>query len=507
VKRVVLSRVRPVLSRGRPLLSCGKPLLSCGKRALQRAALSRATIALCACALVVCTLVARAQDPVPVPDVPPAPVPQDPPVPKPPQADPPAATAPAATPAAFDYAGATAETAFNAELERLVARHATRARKSSLGTSRSGRDLVLLTLTDLAAGDPDKKPAVLLVTGLDPSFDAHPAGPQAALFAVRDLLERADADPATAAWLARTSVYVVPAPDPDATFAAGGTQARACRLDRNFPAEWKPWSSETCAQGPYPLSEPETRAIARFLTQRANVGAVVLLSRGSDVREAASIEEGELERILYARIAAGGTVSEAAAPDADHTAADALARRSQSFVRESGSLGAFCSAHLAAFVVSLDPFGGAVGDTQLGRAPSTFPTIAVTLARVARELPRLACSVEQSERLRERLWKIDLSVENQGLLATLPESERARCASSVWLEATGGRIAQVGISRGSSAGANATLRPPGAWMIGHLDGREKVKLHVLVEAAEGTSVQLVFRTLREGETRCAVTLH
>jgi iron uptake system component EfeO len=96
---------------------------------------------------------------------------------------------------------------------------------------------------------------------------------------------------------------VVPAPDPDATFAPDKTQPRACRLDRNFPAEWKPWSSETCAQGPYPLSEPETRSIARLLTQRSNVGAVVLLSRGIDLHETGTpVEESEIERILFAPV-------------------------------------------------------------------------------------------------------------------------------------------------------------------------------------------------------------
>jgi hypothetical protein len=465
---------------------------------------------------------ARAQDPEPAGGVPPAPKPvtQDPPpipdtpVEKPAEkpAETPAAKAqdppPAApAPSTFDYGAASAESAYKVELDRLVARHAARVKKQNLGASRGGREIVLLTLTDNTAGEADRKPAVLLVTGLDPSFAAHPAGPQAALFAARDLLERADTDPNTAAWLARTTVYVLPAPDPDATFAPEGTQPRACRLDRNFPAEWKPWSSETCAQGPYPLSEPETRAIARFLTQRGNVGAVVLLSRGQDVHDTgAPPQEDELERILFARIASTGT-TEAAADSADRTAADALARRAQSFVRESGSLSAFCSAHLAAFVVTLDPFGSAVGDTPLGRAPSAFTSVAPTIAKVARELPRLFCNVDQSERLRERLWKIDLTLENQGLLPTLPESERTRCSSSVWVEATGGRVAQVGISRGGSADANATLRPPGTWMIGHLDGREKFKLHLLVEGAEGTAVTLVFRTLREGETRCAVTLH
>ena len=431
----------------------------------------------------------------------------------------PGSTASAASRSALDYALAPSESAYAAELAALVAQHPARARTSSLGTSRGGRELVLLTLTDLGSGDPDKKPAVLLVTGLDPSFDAQPAGPQAALFAARDLLERAAADPAFAAWLARTSVYVLPAPDPDAVFAPGGAQPRACRLDRNFPADWQPWSSQTCAQGPYPLSEPETRSIARFLTQRANIGAIVLLSRGADVLDAGAAGESELERILYARIAGAlaasgtrtdagaGTAAEAAAGTEDRAAADALARRSQAFARESGSLGAFCRAHLAAFVVSIDPFGTAVGETPLGRAPAAFTTIAGTVARLARELPRLACTVQKTERLRERLWKIDVAVENQGLLPTLPEVERARCASSVWLEATGGRIAQLGVSRGDTADANAVLRPPGSWMVGHLDGREKLVLHVLVEAAEGTSVELVLKTLREGETSCALTLH
>jgi hypothetical protein len=48
---------------------------------------------------------------------------------------------------------------------------------------------------------------------------------------------------------------------------------------------------------------------------------------------------------------------------------------------------------------------------------------------------------------------------------------------------------------------------PGAVKGGHLDGREKGKLHVLVEAAEGTIVQLSIPTQREDQTQCAVTVH
>lgn len=445
--------------------------------------------------------------PVPAPDPVPTPV-EDPPAVTP-STPPPGATnaAPPAASTPADYTARFDASAFEREVARLVAAHPGRARRASLGTSRGGRDLVLLTLGDFASGDPDLRPAVLLVTGLDPAFEGRPAGGEPALFAARAILQRADGDPGAAAWLARTTVYVVPAPDPDLVFAEQGTQPRACRLDRNFPCAWRPWSSATCAQGPYPLSEPETRSVARFLSSRGNVGAVVLLSRGAELstsQDAVTKDpaDGDLERVLFEKLApVGGGGGDARA------AVDALARRAEAFTRESGSLAAFCRERLSAFVVPFDPFAGDVVDGPLGRAPARFASVADLLTRVADELARLTCAVGNTERLRERLWKIDLEVSNPGLLATLPEAERARSTGSVWLEATGGRIAQVGMSRGGAPQANAKQRPPAAWVLGHLDGRESLRLFVLVEAAEGTNVEFTLRTSRGAETRCAVTLH
>jgi hypothetical protein len=252
------------------------------------------------------------------------------------------------------------------------------------------------------------------------------------------------------------------------------------------------------------LSEPETHALARFLSARSNVGGVLLLSRGKDlVPEPATLEANECERILFGRIAA----EQAAAGGDARAATEALVRRALEFAQESGSLAAFCRARMSAFVWPFNPFDGALADTPQGKAPIDFTRLAPGLAKLAAELPRIACTVTKTERLRERLWKIDLEIENQGLLPTLSTTERAQSQGSVWFEVSGGRVAQVGISKGGAAEINAKPRPPNAWMLGHLDGREKAKVFVVVEAAEATNLEVVFGTLRAGTTRCAATLH
>ena len=445
------------------------------------------------------------QDPPPTPppkdEPPPTPVPEPSPAPEV-QPSAPAPAQPAPVPA-IDYAVRCDEATFAAEVARLVAAHPTRATRIGIGTSRGGREIVLLALSDAAGGALDTKPAVLLVTGLDPAFEGRPAGPEAALYAARALLQAAQNDAATAEWLKTSGVYVLPAPDPDQTFAPDRTLPRACRLDRNFPSGWKPWSSETCAQGPYPLSEPETHAIAQFLNQRTNIGGVVLLSRGRELSEQPGVgEASESERILYGRIA-----SEASSGPEGGAPADALVRRAMEFSSESGSLAAFCRSQMSAFVWPVNPFDGGLGDTPLGRAPADFTRLAPAVGKLVAELPRISCTVQKTERLRERLWKIDLEVANLGLLSTLPEAQRAQSQGSVWFEAAGGRVLQVGLSRGGAAEINARPRPPNSWLLGHLAGRERIGVFLVVDAAEGTNLEIAFGTLRAGASRCATILH
>ena len=42
-------------------------------------------------------------------------------------------------------------------------------------------------------------------------------------------------------------------------------------LNRNFPSNWSP---SQFASGPFPLSEPETHALVRYITERANIAAI-----------------------------------------------------------------------------------------------------------------------------------------------------------------------------------------------------------------------------------------
>jgi murein tripeptide amidase MpaA len=44
-------------------------------------------------------------------------------------------------------------------------------------------------------------------------------------------------------------------------------------LNRNFPAEWQPWSTQW-GSGPYPTSEPEIRAVVDFMLERPNIAGV-----------------------------------------------------------------------------------------------------------------------------------------------------------------------------------------------------------------------------------------
>ena len=78
----------------------------------------------------------------------------------------------------------------------------------SLGKSRGGHDLWIATVSDSRAGDPDRKPALVVCVAAN-------GGPEPALFAIARLLSDAEARPEFAELLRRRTVYVVPAVDPD----------------------------------------------------------------------------------------------------------------------------------------------------------------------------------------------------------------------------------------------------------------------------------------------------
>jgi hypothetical protein len=401
----------------------------------------------------------------------------------------PAASAPTAPSAAapLDYAQPWSESAFEAELARLAAAHPTFLRIDTLGTSRLGRRLALLTVGDVANG-PDGKPAALLATDLGVASGQKPEGPQAVLYAVRTLLERAEREPAVAQLLAGTTLYAVPAPDPDGLFAPEATTARACRLDRNFPAGWQPSDAIDCPQGPYPCSEPETRELARLVAQRTNVAALALFVRDGHAPPAgASATDTPLARI------AGAAGLDVAQLEADQAAA----------VAEPGSLAAFARARAGACVLVLDPWtGGAAGATP----PAGFLPLAPAVEGLLRELPRLGGRVVRAERLRERLWLVEVELRVAGGLPTASVDEHQKSPASVWLDVDGARVSKIGLGREGLPVGNLDVPRGATWRIGHLQGAESARLHLAVEGEAGGVLRLVFRSLRGGRVELEVAL-
>jgi hypothetical protein len=403
--------------------------------------------------------------------------PEDPVVPAP-------AAAPALSLQSLDFSRPFDLVACESALDRLTQAHPDLVHVKSLGKSRGGHDLWLVTVSDARGGDPERKPA--LIVGCDVG-----CGPEPALYAIARLVADADERPEVAALLRERTVYVVPAFDPDLVAAPPSPDAstassapsipgRGASFDRNFPVDWRPWPAfaerEPAPSGPYPLSEPETALLARFLQARATLGTLVELaprSRSEPARgESAAMQPGGL------------------AP---------------------GSLSAFCAHMLGALTLRASPWTGASEETRFGPAPSGFDRTASDLEGRLQALPHFECGTPTVERLRADLWLVDASVRNAGSLPTLgPGLSRSARGPSAWVRASGGRVVAAATRRAGDAefAAAPTVVRDGteAWSLGHLQGGEEIVLRLIVQSAEKTALEIALGSLRAGERRVSVAL-
>jgi hypothetical protein len=445
----------------------------------------------------------------------------------------------ARAPLRFDATRAMDAGTYAALVERLVLEYPDLARAQSLGKSRAGRDVWLLTCSDLRTGDPAQKPALCIACDLPPPAsarantandgsepsDAGIASPEAALFVVARLLHEARTKPALAALLQERTLYVLPSIDPEhgspSRSDALDPTPRACRIDRNFPAGWQPWGAEPGVQGPYPLSEPESEAVATFLAQRSNLSAVLLLARdgrivvrSATVRESAdssragrdaSRDERDCERVCAA-IARAGEGRDATPSAATHDARIVLHPPSD-IARHGGDFVSFCADLVGLSVFASAPWSNDSIETPLGPAPLGFETATAFVERLLSALPRLSTEAPKVERLRNNLWMIDVVVHNDGLLPTLGDAARERGGDTGFaVRAREAKLVAAAVRRAADASYEALRPQDGGAQVGHLDGQERVSLRLLVDAAEGTSLDLSFDSQRAGHRALKIPL-
>jgi hypothetical protein len=379
---------------------------------------------------------------------------------------------------------------YEAALGRLAAAYPDLLRVRSLGKSRGGRDVWMAVAADDAAGDAGRRPAAVVITDLAPirgesapdapvSTVASPriAGPEAALFALASVLERARADPRVRERLQRCALYFLPAPDPDSAFPptdADATPApRRSRLDRNFPSGWEPFDADSKASGPYPLCEPESQLLARFLLERMNLSMVLSLGGGRE------------------REGADGKAS-AEPPSESATAA--------------GSLESYCREVLDAVVLRPTPWAGANRAGTLGTAPEGFFATATLVEKILGDLPRLECGSPKVERLRPDVWLVDLPLSNAGSLSTVGRKSRAGGTGDIQLQASGGRVVACAVETGAAGTYEAVRGARGAWPLSSLEGHAQIAVRLVVQGEEGASLEAVFESPRSGRAHVSVSL-
>jgi hypothetical protein len=386
----------------------------------------------------------------------------------------------------FDFTTTFDHAAYEAALGRIAEAFPDWIRVRSLGKSGGGRDLWLAVVADPAAGDVRRLPATLILTDLGEGVSGAVAGPEAALFVLENLLARVRADPAERERFRGSAVYVLPAPDPDLAFRAGvdeGARAarRSTRLDENFPARWLPFGPAVASPGPHPLSEPESRTLARFLLERSNLSTMVLVSRRPVLAPVASSPEED---------------GPAAAVPSAHPP---------------GSLRAFGRDVLDLAVLDAHPWEGAATETEFGLAPGGFATTLEHVETAVEALPRLASGPARVERLRPDLWLVDLTLTNTGMVPTLGGASRRPGIASVSMQVTGARLV-------SSARRSSDDEPYEAFVqtisgseeaivaVGHLDGLGRLGVRLVVEALEGAEISATFTCARAGVASTTATL-
>ena len=154
------------------------------------------------------------------------------------------------------------------------------AKRILIGTSVQGRPIVAWTF-----GSEHARRRVLVVGCIH--------GNECAGLAITSALRHAHVPKGVQLW-------VVPEMNPDGTAADTRQNAHGVDLNRNFPYLWQPIADPTFYSGPYPASEPETRAAMR-LVRRIKPAVSIWYHQHMDVVDESGGDHGVARR--YAEVA------------------------------------------------------------------------------------------------------------------------------------------------------------------------------------------------------------
>lgn len=381
----------------------------------------------------------------------------------------------------------------HAAMRELAARHPELVALESIGRSAGGRELLVLTLSDLAAGPARDKPALLVVDHLPA---AGVFGAEVALELAWTLAQSFAADPAVRALLRETALVVAPALDPDAR--ADGAAPGVVVFDLNFPLGWQPETLRK-GSGSTPMARPETQAAVAFLERQRHV--VLALGVGANTLRGAPYPGAELpaeDRAVLETLAAGEVPEGGPRLVPWHQLGS-----------PGGGLMDYAYQARGIYPLAL----AAPGEEELARAglAGWVRAAATRAAALLTALPRLSIVQEGLERLAPGLWQLDVRLQNSGAVPTLSGLGRGRMkAGEITLGVRGAKL--VATARRAASGASYVdaaflgAEQEGRVPSGTLAGGEGRWLRLLLEGEAGAQVEIGARSAWTADARLTLVL-
>jgi len=390
-----------------------------------------------------------------------------------------------------------------AALESLAAAYPEFLRLESIGKSRGGSELWLMSAAAAGGREPGRRPGLLVVGSLAED-DAH--GAELALYTLLDLVQNHARDPEVARVLAETTLYVVPCLNPDLrrrllepaepSAAAEPLGGGPVDLSRNFPVGWDPYELGA-AGGPYPLCEPETRALAEFLLAHPNVAAVQVYARSSRERSAATLPPADVAAMrAVAELPAGERAlwSCADSPERGGGLLEFAYRQLGAFGFEARGAASRSATEGGVLPEVLDLF-------QLARSAS------LATQGLARSLPRLSLASPQVQRLRSDVWQVDVAVENAGGLPSLSAvGAQRRAAPPPRLRTAGAKVLAAALQAPGADAFEVAGRSLDDLSLRDLAPGERLVVRLVVQAPPDTSLNLELSSPRAGWAAAAIPL-